>query len=52
MRKFLASLALSCAFVAALSVAASACEWQKQAAASTSDAAAQTAQQPPASADN
>jgi len=52
MRKVLASLALSCAFVAALSVAASACEWEKQTQASTSDTAAQTAQQQPASAEN
>jgi uncharacterized protein HemX len=51
MRKVLASLALSCALVAALGVAASACEWQKQQA-KASDSSAQTAQQQPASAEN
>jgi hypothetical protein len=51
MRKVLASLALGCAFALALSVAASACEYHKQTAASTSDSG-QTAQSQPASSDN
>jgi len=54
MRKILTSLALGCALAAALGVAASACEYGKQATASASDNSAQTAQQQPApaSADN
>jgi hypothetical protein len=44
MRKVLASLALGCAFAVALSVAASACDYQHGNMASTGDSAAQTAQ--------
>jgi len=50
MRKALASLALSCAFIAALSVASSACEYQKQATAAA-QSADQTAQSQPTSSD-
>jgi hypothetical protein len=51
MRKVLASLALGCAFACVLSVAASACEYQKQTTASSSDNG-QTAQTQPASTEN
>ena len=47
MRKVLASLALGCAFAVALSVAASACNYNHPTSAS-SDSAAQTAQSQPA----
>lgn len=51
MRKTLSALALGCVLAAALSVAASACEYQKQATAAA-DSANQTAQtQPTSSAD-
>jgi hypothetical protein len=52
MRKVLTSLTLACAFVMALSVAASACEYHKQTTASTSQSAGETAQSQPASAEN
>ena len=53
MRKILASLALGCAFAVALSVAASACDYNRGNMASTSDNTAQTAQaQQPAASDN
>jgi hypothetical protein len=51
MRKILASLALGCAFAAALSFAVSACEYHKQTSASASESG-QTAQAQPASSDN
>jgi len=49
MRKILAPLALGCALVLAMSVAASACERHKQATSASSDSADQTAQAQPAS---
>jgi len=48
MRKLLRALALGCAFVAALSVAASACDYHRTTSASASDNG-QTAQAQPAS---
>lgn len=48
MRKLLAALALSCAFVAALSVTATACDYNHKTSASTTDGG-QTAQAQPAS---
>jgi hypothetical protein len=48
MRNLLAALALGCAFVAALSVTASACEYNHSTSASTNDSG-QTAQAQPAS---
>ena len=51
MRKVLASLALGCALAVALSVAASACDYGKQATSASADKG-QTAQTQPASSDN
>ncbi len=52
MRTVLTSLALSCAFVAALGVAASACEWHDKQATAAADSAQQTAQTEAPSAKN
>ncbi len=52
MRKILASLAMSCAFVAALSVAASACDYHKQTTSASASDSAQTAQSQSAPSDN
>jgi hypothetical protein len=51
MRKVLTSLTLGCAFAVALSVAAQACEYQKQTSASAAQTD-QTAQTQPASSEN
>ena len=52
MRKVLASLALGCALAVALSVAASACDYGKQATSASAADKGQTAQTQPASSDN
>ena len=52
MRKALASLALGCVLAAALSVAAAACDYGKQATSASASENGQTAQAQPAGANN